>query len=296
MSTEKIKESANFEYQDRVKYLFPDKSLSEIASILNLNYHTLLNYLKGRTDFPTSVLRKIAETTNCSLNWLLTGEGPKWISEIPSEEDLKIKDGRLEKDVGPAHDVTIHKEDLRHLTDLFELLDVELRKASEAEGITRGQFILKMVKEGLVSRGLLAERIRPISFKMFTGKIVMVPVIGKAAAGKPIELYRDGRVVTTAQVWPEHWEVKAVEIDGESMSGDDIHDGDVVLYRVVYELKPHDLALVFVEDEGLTLKRVRKGSNGTVRLESSNPDFQPMHYEAQRLTLLGVVIATLKMQ
>lgn len=274
-------------FGERVISAYGNKSIREISDEVGIGYDKLRNYLVGRSDIPTQELVKIATQSPVpiSIDWLLTGVEPK-----------KNQDTGLEKNVGPEHDVTIHKDDLRHLTDMFELLDGEIRKASDAEGITRGQFILKMVREGLISRGLLAERIRPINFKMFTGKIVMVPVIGRAAAGKPMELYRDGRFVSSAQVWPEHWDVKAVEIDGESMSGDDIHDGDVVLYRVVHELKPHDLAVVFVEDEGLTLKRVRKGSNGTVRLESSNPDFEPMHYDAQRVTLLGILIATLKMQ
>lgn len=286
MSTEKIKEkeTANSEFLDRIRLLFPEQSLPEIAKRLDLNYHTLLNYLKGRTDFPTSVLRKIADSANCSIHWFLTGNGPMSIHQ------------NIVMDTTPESGLTIHSDDLKYIQDIFELLDREVRKASAAEGISRGQVIFKMVKEGLISRGILAERIRPMTFKMFTGKIVMVPLIGKAAAGKPIELYKDGRNVLATQVWPEHWDVKAVEIEGESMSGDDINDGDVVLYRVVQDPKPHDLVLVFVEEEGITLKRVRKGSNGTVKLESSNPDFEPMVYDAEKLTLLGVVIATQKKQ
>jgi SOS-response transcriptional repressor LexA len=284
---QKLQTSSLSEFGERVVSAYGSKSIREISEEVEIGYDKLRNYLVGRSDIPTLELVKIAKRspTPITIDWLLTGIEPN-----------KSQGRRLEKNVGPEHDVTIHKDDLRHLTDMFELLDGEIRKASEAEGITRGQVILKMVKEGLISRGILAERIRPMNFKMFTGKIVMIPVIGKAAAGKPIELYKDGRVVPATQVWPDHWDVKAVEIDGESMAGDDIHDGDVVLYRVVQELKPHDLALVFVEEEGLTLKRVRKGSNGTVKLESSNPDFEPMFYDAQKLSLLGIVIATLKMQ
>lgn len=271
----------------RVVSAYEGRSIREISEELEISYDKLRNYLVGRSDIPTEELVKIAKKAHppTSIDWLLTGEEP-----------TKTQDARLEKNVGPEHDVTIHKEDLRHLEDTLDLHDPEIRKIAAQEGIPRGHVVFKLVREALIARGLLAERIRPMEFKVFTGRIVMVPLVGRVAAGKPIERYEDGRLVPCGQVWPDHWNVQAVEVAGDSMSGDDIFDGDLVFYRVVNEFKPNDMVIVQIEGEGVSVKRVRRGSNGMVRLESSNPDFETMTYEASRLELLGVVIATQKLK
>lgn len=192
--------------------------------------------------------------------------------------------------------MVIHKDDLRLLEDTLDMHDPEIRKIAAQENVSRGEVVFRLVREALIARGMLAERLVPMEFKVFTGRIVMVPLVGKVAAGKPIERYEDGRVVPCGQVWPDHWNVQAVEVAGDSMSGDDIYDGDLVFYRVVKEFKPNDLVIVFIDGVGTSLKRVRKSLNGKIRLESSNPDFEPMTYDASRLDILGVVIASQKLK
>lgn len=59
---------------------FRGDSLPKIAEKLGVNYHTLRNWAKGRSDIPSSELIKIAEMTTISLNWLLTGQGEMYVA------------------------------------------------------------------------------------------------------------------------------------------------------------------------------------------------------------------------
>lgn len=63
--------------ENRISEAFGFATRAEIADKMGVNYQTLSNWLKGRTDFPTSELAKIAKLTDYSLNWILTGEGEK---------------------------------------------------------------------------------------------------------------------------------------------------------------------------------------------------------------------------
>jgi transcriptional regulator with XRE-family HTH domain len=62
-------------------------NLSEAAKKLGVKLPTLWNWAHGRTQIPNSILEKIAKEYNVSLNWLLSGEGPKHVGtdKIPPE-------------------------------------------------------------------------------------------------------------------------------------------------------------------------------------------------------------------
>jgi len=64
-------------FEQRLSEAFGYASRPQIASKMGLNYQTLSNWLTGRTEFPTKELAKIANLTDFSLNWILTGNGEK---------------------------------------------------------------------------------------------------------------------------------------------------------------------------------------------------------------------------
>jgi AcrR family transcriptional regulator len=61
-------------FADRLKHVFDNASMADIARRLDLPHATVRNYFQGRMPAP-DVLIKIANETNVSLNWLLTGKG-----------------------------------------------------------------------------------------------------------------------------------------------------------------------------------------------------------------------------
>lgn len=80
----------------RVLEAFGRESVSDIAEIMHMNYHTLRNYLLLRRDAPTDFWIRIAKLTNISLDWLLTGKGEKYFG---IEAENRIFDASLEEKI-----------------------------------------------------------------------------------------------------------------------------------------------------------------------------------------------------
>ena len=80
MSSEKTTTVENSVFVSRLVELFGTRKPAEIGRKLNIDYQTAKNYLGGRKP-NAEVLEKIVEVTDVSLNWLLMGQGPKFLRE-----------------------------------------------------------------------------------------------------------------------------------------------------------------------------------------------------------------------
>ncbi len=67
-------------FANRFAELFNFASAAEIGRKIDIPHATVSNYLKGRMPAP-DVLVKIANQTSVSLNWLLIGEGSKFLTK-----------------------------------------------------------------------------------------------------------------------------------------------------------------------------------------------------------------------
>ena len=85
----------------------------------------------------------------------------------------------------------------------------------------------------------------------------------------------------------------ALRTKGDSMIGDNIVDGDVVLVKKVSMVEPHEIAVVIINDEA-TLKRVKYDrAKDIVMLEASNPNVPTKLYsgeELEQINILGKVV------
>ncbi|QYO65525.1 helix-turn-helix domain-containing protein [Leptolyngbya sp. 7M] len=69
----------NEDFVMRLKRAFGFGTMADIARRIDVPHATVRNYFQGRLPAP-EVLIKIADETNVSLNWLLTGRGEMFIS------------------------------------------------------------------------------------------------------------------------------------------------------------------------------------------------------------------------
>ena len=124
-----------------------------------------------------------------------------------------------------------------------------------------------------------------------------VPILGGVACGEPIYKPGDGSEYATIE--------ESVVCDfaliaqGDSMSGDRIHSGDVVFIRKQSSVRDGEIAAIALDDE-LTLKRVRRimGPGGRVsftQLLPSNPAYDPIDIggeeETRSVNILGKAVA-----
>lgn len=121
-------------------------------------------------------------------------------------------------------------------------------------------------------------------------RLVHVPLLGCVAAGMPIE--RIEHVEDIEYVEKSLVRDKtpfALRVKGDSMIGDFIADGDIVICVKQKEVYPHEIAVVAVNGDEATLKRVKIKGDIAV-LSPSNPQMQPQILDVSQIEILGKVI------
>jgi hypothetical protein len=91
MSSIKSEISENFSFIKRFTEVCGSSQPNDIARLLNISYQAAKNYLQGRLP-DSKVLKTISEKTPYSINWLLTGEGEKFVKSSSSKDTLLLSD------------------------------------------------------------------------------------------------------------------------------------------------------------------------------------------------------------
>ena len=126
---------------------------------------------------------------------------------------------------------------------------------------------------GVSADTLLGESAPPLS----TGG-TWVPVLGDVAAGIPIEAVEnivDYEEIDTAMA--ANGKYYGLRIKGSSMEPR-IREGDVVILRQQEDADTGDTAVVLVNGESATVKRIKKEPDGGLWLLPNNPAYDPQHY------------------
>ena len=118
----------------------------------------------------------------------------------------------------------------------------------------------------------------------------VVPVLGEVAAGLP--MYAEENIIDYEELSPdiarEGDELFGLRIKGRSMEPRML-DGDVVIVRKQEDVDNGDIAVVLVNGDSATVKKIKKGPDG-VMLIPNNPAFEPMFYSNDDIQSLPVAI------
>lgn len=118
---------------------------------------------------------------------------------------------------------------------------------------------------------------------------IRVPVLGRVSAGIPIDAIEE--VIDWEDISAEaagDGEYFGLQIKGHSMEPK-ISDGDVVIVRRQPDVDSGDIAVVLVNGDDATVKRIKKSPQG-VTLIPSNPAYEPMYYSNEEIESLPVQI------
>lgn len=117
-----------------------------------------------------------------------------------------------------------------------------------------------------------------------------IPVLGVVAAGIPIEAVEniiDWEQISAALA--ATGEFFGLLVKGSSMEPR-IREGDVVIVRQQEDADNGDTAVVLVNGEDATVKRIKKEPDGGIWLLPNNPAFDPMHYSPAEVASMPVRI------
>ncbi len=120
-----------------------------------------------------------------------------------------------------------------------------------------------------------------------------VRMLGIVAGGKPITAIETLEWLEVPPYLTGHGETFALKVAGDSMRDDGILDGDIILVERRSVAETGEIVVALIDQEEATVKRFFL-RDGQVTLKPANTDMQPMHYEAHRLTILGVVVGQMR--
>ena len=160
--------------------------------------------------------------------------------------------------------------------------------------ITAFEHVGALVKKGLLRRG---SRYKARSLQVASGvefadeSPTRLPLIGRIAAGLPIEAIENRQVLDLEDVFASRHDTYALKVTGESMIDDHIADGDYVICERRSDVGDGEMVVALLPDGEATLKRIYR-EKGKFRLQPANPKFKPVIVE--HVHVQGVVIGVIR--
>jgi repressor LexA len=124
-------------------------------------------------------------------------------------------------------------------------------------------------------------------FNCYTNKSTRIPLAGKVAAGMPLEAVENVEDLSLNSCFGTGDDIFALEVNGESMTGDDIQPGDYVICRRSNLAHDGQLVIAVVDNENATLKRFYKEKD-QARLQPANDNFQPIYSKNCRIEAIVI--------
>lgn len=122
------------------------------------------------------------------------------------------------------------------------------------------------------------------------GRGVRIPVLGRVVAGIPIEAVEE--ILDYEEITPElaaTGEFFALKIRGHSMEPR-MMEGDVVIVRRQDDVDSGDVAIVLVNGDEATVKRVKKQEEGITLIATNTSVYEPHFYSNKEIADLPVRI------
>jgi len=189
---------------------------------------------------------------------------------------LRFIEGRIEDDgIAPT---------LQEIADAFGFRSTASAQKHVAH-LERKGFLLrqKHQKRGLILPGASPQQ--PMASE--------IPLFGVVAAGAPIESIPDEERIFVPSDFLRTGDHYVLRVRGDSMIGDGVHDGDLVVVQRAQTAHDGEMVVALVGGEA-TLKRIYREGRNTVRLQPANPALPTMIVPADDVQVQGVVVGLLR--
>jgi len=122
-----------------------------------------------------------------------------------------------------------------------------------------------------------------------------IPVLGRVAAGTPIESLMTGDTLAVPDgLLPRRGPNYALQVQGQSMIDDHIVDGDYVVVHGRQAAENGEMVIALVNGSEATVKRFYREQGGWIRLQPANTTMQPMRFQERDVLIQGVVVGVIR--
>jgi repressor LexA len=127
--------------------------------------------------------------------------------------------------------------------------------------------------------------------KKFNNKDIEIPVLGKIAAGTPVEAIQNeiARIPLPSNL-EKNGEYFGLRVQGDSMIEAGISEGDTVIVKKTDTAENGKIVVALVDDHEAMLKRIRRKGK-TVALESANKNYETKIFGPNRVKVQGILVS-----
>jgi len=126
------------------------------------------------------------------------------------------------------------------------------------------------------------------------GEVIQLPLLGKIAAGTPIEALRDNSNsigVPAAMLGSgEHY---SLAVEGDSMIDAGILDGDTVILQRADTAESGTIVVALIDNAEVTLKRLRRRGD-SIALEAANKAYETRIFGPDRVKVQGKLVGLIR--
>ncbi len=184
-----------------------------------------------------------------------------------------IRDGRRQNGYAPT---------LQEIADQLEISKITVFEHVEA-----------LLKKGLLKRH--ANRARSLeltsSARFPDDRPTLLPLVGRIAAGRPIEAVELPDSVDLETLFTSRHPVRVLEVQGDSMIDEQICEGDYVVYEERDNARNGDTVVALVDGGEATLKKFFR-EKSRIRLQPANENYKPIY--ADDVQVQGIVIGVIR--
>jgi repressor LexA len=128
-----------------------------------------------------------------------------------------------------------------------------------------------------------------------TAKATEIPLLGKVAAGMPIEsLMHDETIAVPDEILPRRGPNYALKVAGNSMVDEHIIDGDYVVVHGRDAAENGEMVIALINGSEATVKKFYRETGGWIRLQPANSTMTPMRYQERDVLIQGVVVGIIR--
>ena len=118
-----------------------------------------------------------------------------------------------------------------------------------------------------------------------------IPVLGKIAAGTPVEAIQNevSRIPLPANI-EKNGEYFGLKVQGDSMVEAGINEGDTIILKKTDVADNGKIVVALIDDHEAMLKRIRRKGK-TIALESANRNYETKIFGPDRVKIQGVLVS-----
>jgi repressor LexA len=155
-------------------------------------------------------------------------------------------------------------------------------------------------KKGFIRRGYNQSRSievvqlpRPVRDQVIERHAVGLQLMGRIAAGRPLEAVEDRETITLSD-FTRGPNTFVLQVKGESMRDDHILDGDYIVVEPTQVANTGEIVVALVGEDEATVKRFYREAGGKIRLQPANSAMSPIVVSGTDVKIQGRVIGVLR--